>query len=201
MAVVANKRVLQKQQTRDKILAALVASLVEVGYAKTTTVEVQRRAGISRGALLHHFPTRVDLFEAAIGYVVARNEASVRAVIASSPPGRDPIARAVQALATAMAGPAHTAELELWAAARTDAELRVVLRKAETAARKDLRRVSELVFGTPWTELPRFQLVSELTIAMLRGLAMTRALRSDPFRHATLVAAWSRLATELLERT
>ena len=73
-----------------------------------------------------------------------------------------------------------------------------MLRKAEKAARKDLYRVNEIVFGAPWTSSPRFQLISELTVAMLRGLAMTRSLRADPSRQATLVAKWSELATELL---
>jgi AcrR family transcriptional regulator len=195
---VPNKRDAQKQETRERILAALVASLVEVGYAQTTTVEVQRRAGISRGALLHHFPSRAALFEAAVRYLVEQNERAARDAPMSAEPGVHPVTRAIRALAYGMSRPAYAAELELWAAARTDAELRAVLRPAERSARRDLSRVIADVFGEPWISAPTFRVVSEVTIELLRGLATSRALRADRAREATIVAQWSELAARLL---
>ncbi|MGC9544677.1 helix-turn-helix domain-containing protein, partial [Streptomyces sp. UG1] len=54
---VMTRRDEQRVATRAQIVDAAVESLIEVGVAATTTLEVQRRAGVSRGALLHHFPT------------------------------------------------------------------------------------------------------------------------------------------------
>ncbi|NED60867.1 TetR/AcrR family transcriptional regulator, partial [Streptomyces sp. SID10244] len=58
--------------TQAKVLDATVDALVELGYAGTTTQEVNRRAGVSRGALLHHFPTREALVVAAVSHLVDR---------------------------------------------------------------------------------------------------------------------------------
>ena len=52
--------------TRARVLNATIEQLAEQGYAATTTVEVAERAGVSRGALVHHFPTRSDLVLSAL---------------------------------------------------------------------------------------------------------------------------------------
>src|SRR3954464_2789270 len=52
--------------TREALLDATVACLIEDGYAHTTTSRVAERAGVSRGAHLHHFQTRTSLVAAAI---------------------------------------------------------------------------------------------------------------------------------------
>jgi AcrR family transcriptional regulator len=197
--VVTNKRHAQRDDTRRRILEALVASLVAVGYVKTTTLEVQRRAGVSRGALLHHFPTREELFAAAVRYLVESNESAVRQSLSRMPPGVDHIERAIVAMADAFRQPAYGAELELWAAARTDAELRGVLRTAERSARRDLNRVVRELFGEPWCSAPSFSLVSEMTVQLLRGLAISRGLRSNPAHENALISQWAALARQLLQ--
>src|SRR3954452_8692323 len=47
------------------ILDAAVELLVERGYSGTTTIAIQDRAGVTRGRLLHHFPSREALLVAA----------------------------------------------------------------------------------------------------------------------------------------
>ena len=51
----------RRDETRRALLDAAVESLIQVGFARTTTLEVQRRADVSRGALLHHFPSKAEL--------------------------------------------------------------------------------------------------------------------------------------------
>ena len=58
--------------TQAQVLDAAIDCLVELGYARTTTTEVARRAGVSRGAQTHHFPTKDDLVLAAIDHLLAR---------------------------------------------------------------------------------------------------------------------------------
>lgn len=55
--------------TRTAILDAAVACFYELGYANTTTENVATAAGVSRGAMLHHFPTRFDLIRAAVEHL------------------------------------------------------------------------------------------------------------------------------------
>ncbi len=58
--------------TRARILEAALTTLLDEGYAKTTTVEIGRRAKVARGTLLHHFPDREALMVASVRHVFER---------------------------------------------------------------------------------------------------------------------------------
>ena len=45
-------------ETRERVMAAVVESIAEVGYPKTTANEIARRAGVTWGAVQHHFGER-----------------------------------------------------------------------------------------------------------------------------------------------
>lgn len=182
-------RVLQREATHQRILDAAVASLVEHGTAATTTVAVQQRAGVSRGALLHHFPSHAEMLAATIGELVRRNEEAVRRALTNLPGDLEPVERATRALADAFAQPAYLAELELWAVARTDAALRTALRAAERGARRDFDRVVSDLFA-PLRDRPAYQAVVTLSTEFLRGLALAGVLRNDPARQSLLLDTW-----------
>lgn len=59
----------KSEQTRQAILQAAITSFYDLGYANTSTDNIARKAGVSRGAMLHHFPTRFDLIKAAVQYL------------------------------------------------------------------------------------------------------------------------------------
>lgn len=182
-------RAAQHQATHNRILDAAVASLVEAGTAATTTVAVQRRAGVSRGALLYHFPTHAELLAATVDELVRRNERAAREALALQTDGVDPIDRAVRIFADAFEQPAYLAELELWAVARTDPQLRAALRDAEGRARRDLERVAADLFG-PLCERPAYATVVALTAEFVRGLALAGVLRKNRSRRNRLLEEW-----------
>ena len=69
MTSTASARVPQEERTRvmrARLLDATVECLVERGFAGTSTTLVSERAGVSRGAQLHHFPPKNDLVVAAV---------------------------------------------------------------------------------------------------------------------------------------
>ncbi|MBA4013269.1 MAG: TetR/AcrR family transcriptional regulator [Phenylobacterium sp.] len=59
-------------ETRSTVIDAAIQCLFEVGYAATTTSMVVERAGVSRGAMTHQFPSKVDLMEAVVATVYDR---------------------------------------------------------------------------------------------------------------------------------
>ena len=183
---------------RDRILEAAVSSLIEQGTAQTTTLEVQRRAGVSRGALLHHFPTLAQLLSATVGELVRRNEASVQESLLKLAGANDPVERAIRVLAVATAQPAYLAELELWVVARTDPELHASLLEAEKRARKESERVLKSLFPASNGQ-PAQAAVVAMTLEFLRGLAVSGVLRSSPVRRHQLIAQWIRATKILLE--
>ncbi|MGW4326069.1 TetR/AcrR family transcriptional regulator [Nocardia sp. NPDC004573] len=188
----------RKRATRVRILDAAADLLAEHGHRALSTLAVQRAAEVSRGALLHHFPTLGALIGELVGHLVARNEAAVREAAAGLDHGADPVLRALTALYESMARPAAQAEFELWAAARTDPALAEALRTAERKAGRDLRRVVDALFGPDIVAHPRYPDVRDLTIAILRGTAMSRPLRNSERAAAATISRWAEAMTVLL---
>ncbi|MEH2587816.1 TetR/AcrR family transcriptional regulator [Bradyrhizobium sp. AZCC 1721] len=190
---------LMGQRTRKKLLDVAVECLIELGVAGTTTLAVQHRAEVSRGALLHHFPSHAELLAATVTELVVRNELAVSASRQKAQTIEDPLERAMHALAYAARQPAYLAELELWAVARTDPHLKRVLLAAERAARRDSQRVHEMLFRE-WSDCEAFQEVIALTQHFMRGLAISENLRSSASRRDRLIAAWTKAARLMLEQ-
>lgn len=191
-------RAAQREATRRRIVAVAVELLINRGLAATTTVEVQRTGGFSRGALLHHFPTREAMLGATIRVLMERNELAVREAAAGLPPELDRVTRAVRVLGASIVRPSFVAELELWAAARTDHALREVLRAEEKRARRDLYRVVDDVFDADLVASDRYPMVASLTVQFLRGLAISDVLRGEGGATERLLMEWASVARAIL---
>src|SRR5215468_7262921 len=126
----------RREETRRALLDAAVESLIEVGYARTTTLEVQKRADVSRGALLHHFPSKAGLLAATIEHLAEMRGRELRALEVRLPNSRAArVSAAVDLLWESFTGPLFYVAMELRAAARTDDELRAALATAELIVR------------------------------------------------------------------
>src|SRR3954469_4257520 len=111
--------------TREALLDATIASLVEDGYANTTTARVSERAGLSRGAHLHHFQTRDTLLAAAADHLTRRRGEHLSAAVDALPPsGPDRVAQGLDLIFNSYNNPLYQATLDLWTHGRTDADLR-----------------------------------------------------------------------------
>jgi AcrR family transcriptional regulator len=193
------RREQQRLATRERILRAAVESFHALGYAATTTLEVQRRAGVSRGALLHHFPTRPQLVAAAIAELVRLNDAASREALAEASADLDPVDRARRALRSMISRPAFGIEMELWMAARSDAELRTQLRKAEREAMKDWQEGLDEMFGPELVAHPNYPAVIAVTTPLMRGLAVTRSLTTSTTALDRSLDAWAAFVRQALD--
>ncbi|NDZ18976.1 TetR/AcrR family transcriptional regulator [Variovorax sp. WS11] len=186
------------RSVRERILAAAVQLLIEKGVARTTTLQVQHAADVSRGALLHHFPTHAQLLSATVEELVRRNEQSVHESLARLQGTEGVVERAIRALSVAAAQPAYMAELELWAIARADSQLRASLLQAERRARKEQERVLGLLFA-PMEKHPSLPAVISTTTEFIRGLALSGVL-SSPVRRQKAVSHWIGIVKSILEQ-
>lgn len=172
-----------------RLLDATVSALYEKGYGGTTTLEVQQRAGVSRGALLHHYASRADLMVAAVEHLTRERVAEVLAVMQSAPPRSRRIEWAVSVLWTTFEGPLFTAALELWLAARNDEELLAVLVPQERILGQAIRSMAADLFG-PAAESEAFVDSLELLLDAMRGAAARSVLRSEG-GDERLLALWT----------
>lgn len=170
--------------TRAALLEAALECLVELGYAATTTTEVAKRAGVSRGAQLHHFPTKAELLTAAVESLFERRNAEFRKAFANFAPGVDQGDAAIDLLWSMFRGPTYVAWAELWVAARTDPDLALkVVEISERFDRQSLETLQELM-PPPEGADPSFQrLALAFAYSLMNGVAM-----DDLLPHSALVA-------------
>jgi AcrR family transcriptional regulator len=159
---------------------ANVEALVELGYARTTTQEVQRRAGVSRGALTHHFTSKAELMLAAVDHLYEEFSASVRQAAAELPGESTARVRlGVELIWQRFHGPLFVAAMELWTAARTDPELRAALLPHERRLGAQLRQLAFEVFGEQVARHPAAEAMYQVLLTSMRGQALTYALQPD----------------------
>ena len=185
----------RRDETRRALLDAAVESLIEVGFARTTTLEVQRRANVSRGALLHHFPSKVELLVAAIDHLAYMRGAQLKTLASELPEERDGRARTsavLDLLWQCFSGEFFQVSMELRTAARTDPELRPVLVAAERSLRERILGQARTLFGKDVAEHAGLERALDLTLQLMIGAAMTRVLHDDP-RLRELIDDWKQL--------
>ncbi|MDT8912897.1 helix-turn-helix domain-containing protein [Amycolatopsis sp. PS_44_ISF1] len=175
----------QHTRTHRNLLDATVRCLVEFGYAGTTTQRVQERAGVSRGALLHHFGSKQELFVAAIHHVAEAQLARLR----EEGPARS-LPDLVAAVRAAMSGPLYLAGLELWMGARTDPALHASLVPAEREVGRELRTAFARARSGRRVSEEDSRLAVDSLLMLLRGLALTSVLRADEAAADALVEQW-----------
>lgn len=197
----------RREETRRALLDAAVESLIEVGFARTTTLEVQRRAAVSRGALLHHFPSKAELLVAAVDHLAEMRAREMKAFASQLPPegrdaapgtepapGGDPRSDAVLGLLwQCFSGTFFKVSMELRTAARTDPELRPVLTAAERQLRDRIVAQSRTLFGRAVAEHPGLERALDLTLQLMIGAAMTSVLHGETSRVDELIDDWKAL--------
>ncbi|TDV36098.1 TetR family transcriptional regulator [Actinophytocola oryzae] len=180
---------------RRRLLDATVDCLVKFGYAGTTTTRVTELAGVTRGAQVHHFPTRADLVAAAVRHLAAkRAELAIERVdaVRRSP---DPLDAALDLLWELHQGPIHYATVEMWVAARTDPDLREHLTRVEPAARASVIELAEAAFGD-YAENPRFRLIMYTAMDAIRGILLMGLSDEDT---TNMQKRWRRAKVDLRE--
>jgi AcrR family transcriptional regulator len=125
--VAAATRAQQRAGTRQAILDATVAVMIEEGYAALSTRRVAERAGIAQSTLMHHFPAREGFLVDAVTHLAERLNAEAVEQLADLPSA----AAVIDAGWTAFTSPPAVAAAQLWAAAWAEPELAEALREAE----------------------------------------------------------------------
>ena len=182
--------------TRRALLDATISCVVEKGWSATTTNEIADRAGVSRGARLHHFPSKADLVVAALEHLAAIRHEEIKA----ETPADLTAEKALRLLSKLFSGPFFIAWTELWVAARTDAVLHAALDRLEHSVAQGLFESAGQLLGLD-TRDAEDRVTIQLTLEMLRGLG-TAAILADPKAHARterlLLRRWA--ATDLGRR-
>jgi AcrR family transcriptional regulator len=165
----------RSRATRALLLDAALESLVERGYAATTTIETARRAGVSRGAQLHHFPTKAELLTAAVEHLLERRLQEFRARLETVDPDADRLDSAIDLVWSMFEGPVFAAWIELWLAARTDPALAASVIEMDVRFTEESRAMFVELFPSVVEIAPALlDIGRDFAFAMMTGVALQR---------------------------
>lgn len=178
----------RRAETRARLLDATVESLVEDGYAGTTVRAITERAGVSQGAVSHHFPHRVDLVASAFEHLAEQRMGRYEEAAADSDGDREARLRMLlDLLWEDFSSPLFIVAAKLWVAAANDPELRERLIPAEKSIYAATAKMARQVGG----ELGHEQgFERKLAVAMntVAGLSLVREF--DPSGRASQGNQW-----------
>ncbi len=168
----------RSSRMRARLLDATVECLAKLGYAGTTTTEIAKRARVSRGAQLHHYPRKEDLVIASVEHVFRLRLEEFAKNFQEIPPDVDRRPLAVDLLWKNFQGPVFHAWLELLVASRTDRHLREALQEMATRFNEDVRGYFKEIFG-PSPLSTEFDLIPVFIFSLMDGMAMRSIIGSD----------------------
>jgi len=165
-------------ETRRRLLDATVACLFERGYAGTTTTEIATRAGVSRGAQLHHFPKKDELVVSALEHVFELRLREMSAAIAEPPPGsrEHRLSMVLDAMWPMFKGPTFYAWLELVVASRTDPALNNAVRTASMRFGEGFRIGLAALLDWPAGREDKLADLINVVFGQLEAMALERVL-------------------------
>jgi AcrR family transcriptional regulator len=188
----------RSRATRARVLEATVESLAELGWSGTTVAVVAQRAGVSRGATQHHFPTREDLVTAALDYMADVRMAELRRQAERIPAGPGRTGEIVKVLVRIYTGPLFRAAIQVWAAAVSDPALRAQVQPLEAKLAREAHRAAVDLLGVDESR-PGMREMVQATLDLARGLGLADILADDSRRRAPIIAEWARVLGDQLD--
>jgi AcrR family transcriptional regulator len=186
-------------ETRARLLDAAIECLIEEGYAAMSTTEVVARAGLSRGAQVHHFPRKVDLVEAAVQWLLVKTAEDVNRTVAQLPADADRGETVLSLLWSAFRSPLFLAALELIVAARTDDTLIPGLRALQFEINDTISRVCVDLYGPGAGNSRALQQAVDLSFTFFHGLGASTWINDEGWQNEQLTL-WKRTIRPLLEQ-
>ncbi|NLU70931.1 TetR/AcrR family transcriptional regulator [Streptomyces sp. HNM0574] len=182
----------RSRATRRRLLESAVTCLAEHGWTGSTVTVVAEHAGVSRGAAQHHFPTREDLFTAAVEYVAEERSKALLAL-----PQPQGTRSAVGILVGLYTGPLFRAALQLWVAASHEPQLGPRVTALEARIGRETHRMAVELLGAD-EGVPGVRETVQGLLDMARGLGLANLLTDDSARRERVLDAWARTVEQVL---
>jgi AcrR family transcriptional regulator len=159
--------------TRAKLIAAAIDCLARLGFTDATTAVIAQAAGTSRGAMLHHFPSKDELLIAVVEHVLDDSLSDYSKELMAI---ADPRERLLAAPALAWKNiltPGYMAWLEIWLGTRANAGLADQFRASyERVNKRAAASMRQLAKDAGVADLRRIEDIRVLFLASMRGLAI-----------------------------
>lgn len=160
--------------TRTKILEATISCFVSMGFANVTTGSVIQQAGISRGTMLHHFPSKTELIRASVEYLQAKlldEYSSCVARIPESLRGADRRREGLREYWNYLTGDLAATYHEICIAAQREPELQDIVEASLTRFGRHTHEKNRELFSEWFDDNETYLLAMDTTQFLLQGMA------------------------------
>lgn len=185
---------------RQRLLEATVDCLVDHGWSGTSTTLVSQRAGVSRGAQLHHFPTKQDLVLAAVEHVMTSRRAELTGAGANLPSGPKRTRAVLEMLSEHFTSKVFVAALELWVAARDLPDLHAEVVPLEARVGREIHQLTASLLDVD-ESVPGHRELIQATLDLMRGLGLANTITDDTKRRNRILDQWATTLDDQLKET
>lgn len=185
-------------ETRQLLIDATIDSLLAKGYVATSTTAIAERAGVTRGAQIHHFPKKLDLIEAAFIHVAEEARQEYVALLEEVPKDIEPADAVVELLWKRYQGRYFWAYIELALAARTDESLRTMLKGIDKVLEKTAEDFCTRLFGQNAGRNRKLMSAINMSIRFMSGLAFAAIVKDANWRKRAM-QNWQELIVPVIK--
>lgn len=185
--------------TRQKLLSAAIDSVAELGYTGATMDRVVALAGVSRGAQMHHFPTKSLLMQAAMALLLDQATEDLRDQTETMRARKsDPSEVFWYLWERYFSNKLFAVMMELIIAARTDEELRLALQPVTERFHQQVDDCFYLLSRGANYHEERIVVALNLTMSLLRGMGLQVILFDRPDYYKAQLDEWTRIIRHIL---
>ncbi len=187
-------------ETRRILMEATLDTIRDLGYHHASTTEIIERAGVSRGAMLHHYPTKIALLAATFQHLHGQTLADVESLINAAEQEELTWADLLDEIMTRYFQGRHwDVFLEIIVAARTDPDLWEQLVPIVQQYHAQVNNVWHRHFTTATVDSEITTLLN-LSLCVLRGMALQMLVRDDPHCYLGIMQQWKAMIAPLVKR-
>lgn len=187
----------RSRQTQARVTQATIECILAKGIRATSTVDVARLAGVSRGALVHHYPSKTLLMQAALEDLLSREVESVREMAVKVKAGELNFDSLLKALHEHFKGDLYMVTLEYLTNARTDPDIMKVLVPLAAKFNDSLEQIWEQLVASSKHTSHQNRVALNATLCMMRGMGAQSIWRDDPELYRDMLLFWKETLLEL----
>lgn len=186
-------------KTRHKVVQATLDNIYERGIQASSTTEIVKRAGVSRGAMLHHFPTKEQLIATAVEKLLEEEIALIRREAEAFASKEKTIDDFVDFLWERFSGRLFMITIDFLSSARTDDKLREAVIPISLHFHDSLNEIWMQFFPHKKMSSDQIQKLLNTTLCLMRGMGIQTVIRQDPTYFEGIRDYWKQILHSQLD--
>ncbi|WP_136661203.1 TetR/AcrR family transcriptional regulator [Nitratireductor sp. XY-223] len=192
----SNERIRDAERTIALLKRATVGQLITNGYAGLSILPILKKAGVSRGALFHHFPTKDHLIAAAFGDLLVEFAGQLHEIASRLRKGEITLEEFVSETGDTIASDLFVGCMEIALGIRAELTLSSLVQEAVADWRQSLFEFWDNTFELPGYDQEQRSDHWAMASNVLRGYAFSTSFGAAPQARERLMRGFPKLFLE-----